>query len=160
MLESVSVQAILAIFLWTALGVYGFSSVWWLIETFVLSYKWKGDSEDVWGLDEIQVRILTVNAVPVVQQTVDAIPAGLTDVRVSLKRTSLSTAQQSTSSRRRSPVMRQTRAVLSSGHGAMSVVTKSTSSISTKIPSSRTSLVFRTLTSFSSPRSRYTLAPG
>ena len=82
MLESVSVQAILAIFLWTALGVYGFSSVWWLIETFVLSYKWKGDSEDVWGLDEIQVRILTVNAVPVVQQTVDAIPAGLTDVRV------------------------------------------------------------------------------
>ncbi|WP_336337030.1 glycosyltransferase family 2 protein [Haloarcula brevis] len=82
MVESVSVQVLLSVLLWAALGVYGFSSLWWSVETFVLSRGWKPDSTDVWGLDDVQVRILTIDAAPVVQQTVDAIPDEVTDVRV------------------------------------------------------------------------------
>jgi hypothetical protein len=78
----VSVQVLLSLLLWAALIVYGFSSLWWLIETFVLSRGWKPDSTDVWGLDDVQVRILTIDAEPVVQQTVNTIPDALTDVRV------------------------------------------------------------------------------
>jgi len=82
MVEFVSAQVLLSILLWAALVVYGFSSLWWIIETFVLSHGWKSDSTEIWGLDDIQVRILTIDAEPVVQQTVNAIPDGLTDVRV------------------------------------------------------------------------------
>ncbi len=62
--------------------MYGFSTVWWLIETFVLSHEWESDETDAWGLDDIQVRVLTIDAERVVQRTVDAIPDELTDVRV------------------------------------------------------------------------------
>ncbi|MFD1635446.1 glycosyltransferase family 2 protein, partial [Haloplanus ruber] len=82
MVEFVSAQVLLSILLWAALVVYGFSSLWWIIETFVLSCGWKPDSTGAWGLDDIQVRILTIDAESVVQQTVNAIPEGLTDVRV------------------------------------------------------------------------------
>lgn len=36
----------------------------------------------MWGLDDIQVRVLTIDAEPVVQQTVTALPDALADVRV------------------------------------------------------------------------------
>jgi len=80
--EATSIQLLLSTLLWAALAVYGFSSLWWLAETFVLSRGWESDDPDVWGLDDVQVRILTIDAEPVVQQTVNAIPDGLTDVRV------------------------------------------------------------------------------
>lgn len=82
MTPATSIQVLLSVLLWTALGVYGFSSLWWLVETFVLSHGWESENTDAWGLDDIQVRILTIDAEPVVQQTVNAIPDGLTDVRV------------------------------------------------------------------------------
>jgi len=82
MIESVSAQLLLSILLWAALAVYGFSSLWWLVETFVLSRGWKPDNTEPWGLDDIQVRILTIDSEPVVQQTVNAIPDGLADIRV------------------------------------------------------------------------------
>jgi hypothetical protein len=77
-----SIQFLLPILLWTALALYGFSSLWWLLETLVLSRGWKSNSTEVWGLDDIQVRILTIDAEAVVQPTVDVIPDNVTDVRV------------------------------------------------------------------------------
>jgi len=80
--DVVSLQGAVAIILWVALLVYGFSSVWWIVEVALLSHGWKQDTEEVWGLDDIQVRILTIDAEPVVQQTVNAIPDGIADIRV------------------------------------------------------------------------------
>ncbi|PHQ38043.1 hypothetical protein DJ69_13770 [Halorubrum persicum] len=82
MTDIVSLQGLLAIFLWTALLVYGLSSLWWVVEVTVLSRGWGQNSEEVWGLDDIQVRVLTIDAEPVVQQTVNALPDGIADVRV------------------------------------------------------------------------------
>lgn len=82
MVSIISLQFMLALVLWAALLVYGLSSLWWLVETFVLSHSWKPRTADAWGLDDIQVRILTIDAAPVVQQTVNAVPDDLTDVRV------------------------------------------------------------------------------
>nr|WP_264475139.1 glycosyltransferase family 2 protein [Salinirubrum litoreum] len=72
--------------LWVALAVYGFSSLWWLAETFLFSYDWRPDDTEAWGLDAIQVRVLTVDAEAVVQQTVNALPDGIADVRVIAER--------------------------------------------------------------------------
>ncbi|WP_259517224.1 glycosyltransferase [Halanaeroarchaeum sp. HSR-CO] len=79
-------NSILAVLLWVALAVYAFSSLWWLFETVLLSSGWKSDDEGVWGLDDIQVRILTIDAASVVQTTVDALPDQITDVRVIAER--------------------------------------------------------------------------
>jgi hypothetical protein len=76
------IQDLIAIFLWAALAVYGFSSLWWLFEVFVLRRRWDAESEEVWDLDDIQVRILTIDAEPVVQETVNAVPDGIADIRV------------------------------------------------------------------------------
>ncbi|MFW6003284.1 MAG: glycosyltransferase [Halanaeroarchaeum sp.] len=69
-----------------ALGVYASSSLWWLVETVVLSRGWNSDDEVVWGLEDVQVRVLTVDAATVVQTTVDALPEQITDVRVIAER--------------------------------------------------------------------------
>ncbi|WP_233255127.1 glycosyltransferase family 2 protein [Halopenitus persicus] len=82
MTDLVSLQGVLAIFLWAALLVYGLSSLWWVVEVTLLSRGWKQDTEEVWGLDDIQVRVLTIDAESVVQQTVNALPDNITDVRV------------------------------------------------------------------------------
>ena len=82
MSQLLSAQGVVAVVLWAALAVYGFSAVWWLVEVAVLSFRWDRNAEEVWGLDDIQVRVLTVDAEPVVQQTVNALPTDLADVRV------------------------------------------------------------------------------
>ena len=82
MSQLLSAQGVVAVVLWAALAVYGFSAVWWLIEVAMLSFRWDHDTEEVWGLDDIQVRVLTIDAEPVVQQTVNALPDGIADVRV------------------------------------------------------------------------------
>ncbi|PHQ45318.1 hypothetical protein DJ68_13500 [Halorubrum sp. C3] len=82
MTDLVSLQGLLAVFLWAALLVYGLSSLWWVVEVTVLSRGWEQNSEEVWGLDDIQVRILTIDAESVVQQTVNALPDDIADVRV------------------------------------------------------------------------------
>jgi len=80
--QLLSAQGVVAVVLWAALAVYGFSAVWWLVEVAVLSFRWDHKTEEVWGLDDIQVRVLTIDAEPVVQQTVNALPDGIADVRV------------------------------------------------------------------------------
>lgn len=82
MSQLVSAQGVVAVVLWAALAVYGFSALWWVIEVAVLSFRWDHNTEEVWGLDDIQVRVLTIDAEPVVQQTVNALPDDLADVRV------------------------------------------------------------------------------
>ena len=82
MSQLLSAQGVVAVVLWAALAVYGFSAVWWLVEVAVLSFRWDRNAEEVWGLDDIQVRVLTIDAEPVVQQTVNALPTDLADVRV------------------------------------------------------------------------------
>jgi hypothetical protein len=81
-----SIQAAVAVFLWAALAIYGVSSLWWLVETACLSYGWEADDESAWGLEDVQVRILTIDATHVVQETVDAVPDGVSDVRVVAER--------------------------------------------------------------------------
>lgn len=69
--------------LWSALGLYGLSALWWTLEATVLAQGGRVTPEDVrWGYDEVQVRILTVDAAAVVQATVDAVPDGIDDVVV------------------------------------------------------------------------------
>lgn len=69
--------------LWSALGLYGLSALWWTLEATVLARGGRVTPEDVrWGYDEVQVRILTVDAAAVVQATVDAVPDGIDDVVV------------------------------------------------------------------------------
>ena len=69
--------------LWIALLLYGLSAVWWVFESAVLARGGRVDPEDVeWGYDDVQVRILTIDAEAVVQATVNAVPDGLDDVRV------------------------------------------------------------------------------
>jgi hypothetical protein len=77
------VLAVVVAALWVALALYGASSAWWLFESVVLARGGRVDPEEVeWGYDDIQVRILTVDAEGVVQATVNAVPDGLDDVRV------------------------------------------------------------------------------
>ncbi|MFW5917031.1 MAG: glycosyltransferase family 2 protein [Halorubrum sp.] len=69
--------------LWIALVLYGLSAAWWLFESGVLARGGRVDPEDVeWGYEDVQVRILTVDAAAVVQATVNSVPEGLDDVRV------------------------------------------------------------------------------
>jgi hypothetical protein len=69
--------------LWVAVALYGLSAAWWWIETTVLARGWAVEEDDlVWGFEDVQVRVLTVDAEAVVQATVDAVPAGIEDVRV------------------------------------------------------------------------------
>lgn len=86
MVDTVSLQTGLSVLLWLALAVYGFSALWWLVETALFSRNWEPDTEEAWGLDDVQVRILTIDAAAVVQQTVDALPEGIADVRVIAER--------------------------------------------------------------------------
>lgn len=69
--------------LWVALVLYGASTLWWLFEATVLARGGRVDPDDVeWGYDDVQVRVLTIDAEEVVQATVNAVPDALDDVRV------------------------------------------------------------------------------
>ncbi|ELZ54235.1 hypothetical protein C466_06299 [Halorubrum distributum JCM 10118] len=69
--------------LWVALLLYGASAVWWLLEATVLARGGRVEPDEVeWGYDDVQVRILTIDAEEVVQATVNAVPQALDDVRV------------------------------------------------------------------------------
>ncbi len=64
------------------LVMYGLSALWWLFEVVVLSRGWRSDGEFEWGLEDVQVRILTVDAERVVQGTVETVPDAIDDVHV------------------------------------------------------------------------------
>ncbi|SFR61614.1 Glycosyl transferase family group 2 [Halogeometricum rufum] len=82
----VRAELVVTVLLWVSLGFYGFSALWWLFETTVLSRGWRTDDRLVWGPEDVQVRILTVDAEDVVQATVDAIPEEIPDVHVVAER--------------------------------------------------------------------------
>lgn len=67
---------------WATLLLYGFSSLWWLLEVTVLASGWRADDETEVGLDDIQVRILTYNSPSTVQVTVNSIPDGIAETVV------------------------------------------------------------------------------
>jgi len=88
-LQSRPLLAALVALLWIALVLYGFSACWWLFETLVLARGRErfDDPDDFrWSLDDVQVRVLTVDAEAVVQGTVDALPDAVTDVHVIAER--------------------------------------------------------------------------
>ncbi|MFC7041978.1 hypothetical protein [Halonotius sp. GCM10025705] len=59
---------------WVTLALYGFSSLWWLLEVTVLATGWQADDESEIPLGNIQVRILTYNSPSTVQVTVNSVP--------------------------------------------------------------------------------------
>ncbi len=70
---------LLSVSLWAILVLYGVASLWWLIQVFILSYGWQDADQTEIGLDNIQVRVLTIAAEETVQLTVNSIPAEITD---------------------------------------------------------------------------------
>lgn len=73
--------------LWLGLILYGLSAAWWLFESIVLARGGTIDPDDVeWGLEAVQVRILTIDGESVVQATVDALPDAIEDVNVIAER--------------------------------------------------------------------------
>lgn len=82
------VQSELAIFVllmlvWTVFALYSASVFTWFVEVLVLAWRQTIAADDVaYGYDDIQVRIITIDAAGIVQSTVDAVPDGLADVRV------------------------------------------------------------------------------
>lgn len=65
---------------WTVLAVFLLSTLFWLVEMVIVGRSRRGPIEH--DLDQVEARILTVDAAEVVQATVDALPDGLADVRV------------------------------------------------------------------------------
>lgn len=81
-MNSVVWAQLLNILLWSMLVLYGIASAWWLIQVFVLSYGWQDTDQTEVGLDNIQIRILTVAAEETVQLTVNSIPEEISDALV------------------------------------------------------------------------------
>ncbi|WP_230198764.1 glycosyltransferase family 2 protein [Halopiger djelfimassiliensis] len=66
---------------------YALSVLWWVFEVLVLARGWHTDETDrEWGLEDVQVRVLTIDAERVVQGTVDTVPDAVDDVRVIAER--------------------------------------------------------------------------
>lgn len=81
MIEPLVGTAIALVF-WVTLLLYGFSSLWWLLEVTVLAYDWQADNETEIGLENIQVRILTYNSPSTVQVTANSVPEGIAETKV------------------------------------------------------------------------------
>lgn len=79
-------QQAAAVVLWGVLGVYGLSSLWWLLEVSVLSRGWQDTDQTEVGLDAVQLRVLTIAAERTVQATVDTIPDAVSDRHVIAER--------------------------------------------------------------------------
>lgn len=73
---------LLSVFFWGILVLYGAASLWWLIQVFVLSYGWQDTDQTEVGLDDIQIRVLTVAAEETVQLTVNTFPEEISDAIV------------------------------------------------------------------------------
>lgn len=72
---SVSVWILFShLILWGTLVLYSLATLVWIFEVSILSPGWKSDDTDKIGLDNIQIRVLTISAEATVQATVDAIP--------------------------------------------------------------------------------------
>jgi hypothetical protein len=77
----VSAQTLLAATLWGTTLLFAGTAAVWFVLTYVVGAGYE-PPEAVHGGDDVQVRVLTIDAESVVQETVDSLPAELDDVRV------------------------------------------------------------------------------
>lgn len=86
-MSSASVTFVVLTIVWSIFLLYSASVCFWLLEVGLLARNQLVDSTElVHGVDDVQVRILTIAAEAVVQGTVDSIPDGVGDVRVIAER--------------------------------------------------------------------------
>lgn len=71
----------LSVLVWGLTGIFIAATAFWVYEVGVLGRR-RSRQKPEHGFDNIQVRILTINAERVVQETVDSLPDGLTDRHV------------------------------------------------------------------------------
>jgi len=81
MIDAVASLGLFVLF-WGTLALYGVSSVWWLFQVTVLARGWRGDDPAAVGLDDVQVRILTVAAESTVQVTANTVPDAMGETLV------------------------------------------------------------------------------
>ena len=79
--DSGGLAPLLGLALWGVTLLFGATALSWLVLTTVMGAGYETPPTE-YGLDEIQVRIMTVDAADVVQDTVDSLPDGLDDVHV------------------------------------------------------------------------------
>ena len=72
---------LLELALWGTAILFAATALLWLVLTYVVGANYESP-ESVYGPDEVQVRIMTIDAADVVQSTVDALPDTLDDVHV------------------------------------------------------------------------------
>ncbi|WP_256402315.1 glycosyltransferase [Halorubrum salinum] len=73
--------SLFGIVLWGVTLLFGATALVWFVLTGIVGAGYEPPPNE-YGLDEIQVRIMTVDATEVVQDTVDSLPDGLDDVHV------------------------------------------------------------------------------
>jgi hypothetical protein len=84
--NQISPKAALLGLLTVVIAAYALSTLFWLVES-VLTRGGVVDPEDFeWGLDEIQVRVMTIDNAEVVQATINSLPDEIADVRVVAER--------------------------------------------------------------------------
>jgi hypothetical protein len=80
---SVSLEEAFIAIVWVFFAIYGLSVLFWLVEVVWFARSESQDDVDiVYGPDDIQIRILTIDSEAVVQATVDSISLEFDDVRV------------------------------------------------------------------------------
>lgn len=72
---------LVSVFVWGLTLTFGGVTLLWVVEVCILGRNWESPTPE-YGGDEIQVRVLTIDAEHVVQETVDSLPASLTDTHV------------------------------------------------------------------------------
>jgi hypothetical protein len=77
----VDVQGLFELVLWGTTVLFTATAVFWVVLTYLIGAGYESP-EPVYGADDTQVRILTVDAEDVVQSTVDALPTEFDDVHV------------------------------------------------------------------------------
>lgn len=82
MLTDTASSALTILLFWGTLVVYGISSLWWVFQITVLSYGWRSENDETVGLENVQVRILTVSAEDTVRVTTSKVPESVAEVHV------------------------------------------------------------------------------
>ena len=73
--------ALFGLTLWGVTVLFGGTALVWLVLTYVIGSGYEAPPV-AYGPEDVQVRIMTVDAEDIVQQTVDSVPDGLTDIHV------------------------------------------------------------------------------
>ncbi|WP_267641869.1 glycosyltransferase [Haloarchaeobius amylolyticus] len=74
-------ETLLELTLWSTTLLFGATALVWVVLTYVVGQGYDAPPAE-YGGDDVQVRILTIDAADVVQATVDSLPDELTDVHV------------------------------------------------------------------------------